>query len=258
MPELPDLQVFSRNLTKALKGKKVTAVEVHNAKKLNVTHQELQDALVGKTLNKVERAGKELHIHFSGDQVLGMHLMLNGKLYLFKDKNEQKYTIVELLFDDNTGLVMADFQGIATPTLNPEENNVPDALSDDLDFKYLSAQLQKKKTAVKNILLDQHIIRGIGNAYADEILWDARISPFSISNKIPEDQVKHLLKSIKQILEDAEQQILKTHPDIIAGEVRDFMVVHNSKKKETPGGHIIHQKPIASRKTYYTDEQVEY
>lgn len=258
MPELPDLQVFSRNLTKALKGKMVTDVIVHNVKKLNATHQELQDAIAGQTLTKVERAGKELHITFSNNTVLGLHLMLNGKLYIFNGKNDQKSSIVELRFDDDSGLVMTDFQGIATPTLNPEESKVPDALSDDMDLKYLAAQLQKKKTAVKNILLDQHIIRGIGNAYADEILWDAKISPFSIANKIPEDKVKHLLKSIKDVLQDAEQQILKKHPDIIAGEVRDFMIVHNAKKKETPYGHAIHQKPIASRKTYYTDEQVEY
>ena len=258
MPELPDLQVFSHNLTKALKGKKVKRVEVHNAKKLNVSSKELSAALEGKTLNRAERSGKELHAHFSGDQVLGLHLMLNGKLYLFKEKNEQKYTIIKILFDDDSGLAMTDFQGIATPTLNPEKTDVPDALSDELDLKYLLAQLQKKKTAVKNILMDQHIVRGIGNAYADEILWDAKISPFSIARQIPEEKVKELLKSIKNVLKDAEKQILKTHPDIIAGEVRDFLQVHNSKKKETPGGHKIHQKPIASRKTYYTDEQVEY
>jgi len=257
MPELPDLQVFSRNLTKVLKGKKVKAVEVHNAKKLNVTHKELQEALIGQTVTKAERAGKEIHLIFN-DHVLGLHMMLNGKLYFFNGKNEQKYTIVEITFDDDSGLIMADFQGIATPTLNPAENIVPDALSDDFDLKYLSAQLQKKKTAVKNILLDQHIVRGIGNAYADEILWDAKISPFSIANKIPEEKVKQLLKSIRGVLADAEKQIIKTHPDIIAGEVRDFMSVHNAKKKESPTGYPIHQKPIASRKTYYTDEQIEY
>jgi len=109
MPELPDLQVFSHNLTKALKGKKVKSVEVHNAKKLNVSARELSTALEGKTLVKAERWGKELHIHFSGGQVLGLHLMLNGKLHFFEGKNEQKYTIIEILFDDNSGLAMTDF-----------------------------------------------------------------------------------------------------------------------------------------------------
>lgn len=73
-------------------------------------------------------------------------------------------------------------------------------------------------------------MRGVGNAYADEILWHARISPFSVSSKIPEAKLKDLVKAIKSVLEDAEQNILKSNPGIINGEVRDFMDIHNSKK----------------------------
>jgi formamidopyrimidine-DNA glycosylase len=86
-------------------------------------------------------------------------------------------------------------------------------------------------------------------------LYDAKLSPFSPSNKIPEIKIKQLVKSIKSVLEDAEKQILKDHPDIISGEYRDFFQVHHSKKKETPKGETIHQKPVGSRKTYYTDGQ---
>ena len=108
------------------------------------------------------------------------------------------------------------------------------------------------------MLLDQKIIKGIGNAYADEILWDAGISPFSVSNKIPADKLKALAASIKTILNNAEKQIKKSHPDIIKGEVRDFLLIHNSKKKTSPGGAQILQKEIGGRKTYYTNEQELY
>jgi formamidopyrimidine-DNA glycosylase len=73
----------------------------------------------------------------------------------------------------------------------------------------LKERLAKSKAVVKSALLDQHIIRGIGNAYADEILWDAGISPFSISNKIPDAEIKALLKSIKSVLQRAEKSIIK-------------------------------------------------
>jgi formamidopyrimidine-DNA glycosylase len=105
------------------------------------------------------------------------------------------------------------------------------------------------------VLMDQKVLRGIGNAYADEILWHAKISPFSMSNKIPADKVEVLIKSIKSVLEDAEKEILKANPDIITGEVRDFLIVHQPRKKTTPQGKTIHQKEVSSRKTYYTDEQ---
>ena len=253
MPELPDLQVFSRNLTKALKGKKLEKIEVKIAQKLNVTEIELSDALVGETLINVTRVGKELHLEFENKHVLGLHLMLHGQLFIFNKTNGQKFTIIELLFDDGTGLTLTDFQKAATPTLNPADNDTPDAL--DFEENYLASKLGATKTPVKTVLMDQKVLRGIGNAYADEILYDAKLSPFSPSNKIPVDKIKQLTKSIKTVLEDAEKHILKAHPDIISGEYREFLQVHLPKKKETPKGETIHQKPVGSRKTYYTDSQ---
>ena len=257
MPELPDLQAFSRNLDKKLAGKTVKEVIIHNAKKLNVSEKDLQAKLEKQKLAAVYRDGKELYIKFSEGDILALHLMLHGKLFFFEGKNDNKYSIIELLFTDDSGLVLTDFQGIATPTLNPEEKEAPDAVDDKAGFTYLKERLGKKKTNIKAVLLDQKIIRGIGNAYADEILWDAGISPFSASNKLPEDKIKDLVKSIHSVLKDAEKQILKSNPDIINGEVRDFMNIHNSKKKHSPKGAPILIKE-GSRKTYYTEEQTLY
>lgn len=254
MPELPDLQVFSRNLTRALQGKKIEKIVCHS-KKLNVSVKDLQDALKGAELTDVERVGKELHFLFDNKHVLGLHLMLNGQLIL-STKEESKSLVIALEFDDGQILSLTDFKGLAAPTLDPKANNTPDAL--EVTAGYLGEKLGKTRTPVKTMLIDQKIIRGIGNAYADEILWDARLSPFSASNKIPAEKVKQLTASIKKVLEDAERQILKDHPDIITGEYRDFMEIYNARKKKTSTGAEILQKPIASRKTYYTKEQEEY
>lgn len=254
MPELPDLQVFSQNLDKKLSGKTLKKITVVNSKKLKTPAAKLKKALEKQQLKKVERVGKELHFEFRNGSVLALHLMLRGQLYLFEGTNDHKYTIIELLFDDDTGLAMADYQGQATPTLDPEERDAPDALSEEVNYKFLQDALQKK-AVIKNVLLDQNVIRGIGNAYADEILWHAGISPFSISNKIPDSKIKSLAKAIKSVLKNAEKQIRKSNPAIISGEVRDFLDIHNSKKKESPKGAAIKHKVVGSRKTYYTDEQ---
>ncbi|RFZ90557.1 Fpg/Nei family DNA glycosylase [Mucilaginibacter conchicola] len=253
MPELPDLEVFSHNLQKKLEGKTLKQVTVHSTK-LNVSHKELQDTLLGQKLSSVYREGKELYFKFSKGDTLALHLMLHGKLYYFDKTNDQKFAIIELLFDDNSGLVLTDFQKAATPTLNPEEKTAPDALSKEGGADYLKTILAKKKTNIKTVLLDQKIIRGIGNAYADEILWDARISPFSVANKIPGDKLKVLVKSIHSVLTDAQKHIISHNPDIIAGEVRDFMLIHNARKKTSPDGAEI-KIDAGTRKTYYTDEQ---
>jgi formamidopyrimidine-DNA glycosylase len=254
MPELPDLQAFSHNLTKKLKGKTLKEITVTESKKLNVSEKELKDILEGHELEKIERAGKELHARFKGGHSLGLHLMLHGGLFLYKDGEEEpKFRIITLKFDDGSSLSLTDFQKAATPTLDPKESDVPDALA--VTTKYLSDKFTKTKTPVKTVLMDQKVLRGIGNAYADEILWHAKISPFSASNKLPLGVVERLAASIKSVLEDAEKEILKANPDIISGEVRDFLVVHQPRKKTTPQGHTIHQREVGSRKTYYTDEQ---
>ncbi|HEX8278749.1 MAG TPA: DNA-formamidopyrimidine glycosylase family protein [Segetibacter sp.] len=255
MPELPDLQVFAKNLNKIYSGKKLLEIKIVNAKSLKDDPAALEAALKGKVLEEVYRTGKELRFRFSGETILGMHLMLYGKLYGFETKNENKYTIVEFYFDGK-GLALTDYQGAANIKLNPEEKAGIDALSEELNLEYLKKALQSK-AKIKKRITDQNIIRGIGNAYADEILWEAKIHHDSVSNKIPEDKIKALAKAIKTVLGNAEKEILKTHPDIIAGEVRDFLKIHNHKKEKSPTGATIKVDKKGGI-TYYTEEQELY
>lgn len=258
MPELPDLNVFAKNLDKQLAGKKVEAINVKNKSKLKVPVSELKKEIEGTKLKKIYREGKELHYEFSNGNILGMHLMLHGNLYLLGEKNDKKNTIVEMHFEKDKVLVLTDYQGAANITLDPEVKDAPDALSDEVNYDFLKEKLSKKKTTIKAFLLDQKNIRGIGNAYADEILWESKIHPESKCNKIPDDRIKALAKDIKSVLMDAEKQILKINPGIISGEERSFLKIHNSKKKESPNGKKIHNKMVNSRITYYTDEQELY
>jgi formamidopyrimidine-DNA glycosylase len=237
MPELPDLQVFSANLNKMIKNKMVAEVTVPVTKKLNVSVAVLKKGIEGQKVKQVIRNGKELLIQFRNGNEIALHLMLHGNLYLVEQIREYKHTIFELLFDDDTGLALTDWQKAAVVTFNPEPKEAPDALSDKITVSYIKRALNKK---------------------ADEILWDARISPFSISAKIPDDPVKALTKSIKKVLHNAEKQIKKTNPDIITGEVRDFLLIHNAHKHESPSGAEIMQKTTGGRKTYYTSEQDLY
>jgi formamidopyrimidine-DNA glycosylase len=254
MPELPDLQVFSKNLSRHFSGKTLERVNVINGAKLKDPPSELKKSIEGAKLNTVCRSGKELRFEFDNDQTLGLHLMLNGELKLFDSENDHRNTIVEFHFSNEKGFAVTDWQGLANVKLNPTDKKGVDALSAELDYKFLSEALQTR-AIIKTVLMNQAIIRGIGNAYADEILWEAGISPFSKSNKIPLDKIKELAKAIKSVLHHAEKQILKKEPDLVSGEVRDFLVIHNARKKESPTGGKILAKMAGGRKTYYTEEQ---
>src|SRR5688572_3157974 len=231
MPELPDIEVFSTNLKKLLAGKKLTEVKVINGKKLKDKPAELSKALEGSILKDVFRSGKEMRFLFSNGNILGMHLMLTGDVFPFDEKNERKSTIVELHFKDGKGIALTDRMKNANVKLNPEEKEGVDALDKELNFKYLK-KIFDRKANIKSVLIDQNQIRGIGNGYSDEILWETRISPFSIANAIPDEKIKELAKTIKKVLKAATNKIYKQHPGLIHGEVRDFLDIHTKTKEK--------------------------
>jgi formamidopyrimidine-DNA glycosylase len=255
MPELPDLEVFAANLHKRFKNKIIKKVGVTVARKLNVTVEEFRDKLEGRQLEKVSRDGKTLQLHFDHDIVVGLHLMLHGEIRPL-DEEEVKFQIVSFHFENGDAFALTDFQKAATPTLNPAVSAVPDALG--LDLKYFTDLLAKKKVQIKVLLMDQKHIRGIGNTYADEILWEARISPFSIAKAIPEAGVKKLLKSIKLVLEKEVGDIAQKLPVELNGEVNDFLRIHHPDLEKSPTGVKIQVEKKGARKTYYTDEQRLY
>lgn len=257
MPELPDIHVFSNNLKLMFAGQKLMKLKVVNGKKFQDSQKELSGELEGKTLKDIYRSGKELRLLFSGNALLGMHLMLTGDIFPFDKKNESKFTIVEFHFSNGKGFALTDRMRNANIKLNPEDKKGIDALDKGLNHKYLKS-IFKRKAQVKNIMLDQNLIRGIGNSYSDEILWLTKISPFSVCEAIPDEKVKELAVNIKKVLRKEIANIMKNYPGLIHGEVKDFMKIHTRQKTHSPTGFPIQIEKRGMLKTYYTSEQVLY
>lgn len=254
MPELPDLAVFSENLQARLQGKTVHSVECHKA--IRLSPEELRNALCNTSIASVRRAGKETAFVFSNQAILLVHLMLEGEFSITSDPGAVSFRMLTLGLGGQS-LVVSDPKGRATIKLNPSPSPVPDAL--EVDGTYLRSKISaRRKKGVKAFLIDQSILRGIGNAYVDEILWHARIAPKSIVGKIPDHVIDNLMVSIRSVLTDAIEQIKKRSPETFSEEVRDFLCVHNPKRSESPTGHQIMTERVASRITYFTEEQVLY
>ncbi|WP_316800268.1 DNA-formamidopyrimidine glycosylase family protein [Pedobacter frigidisoli] len=257
MPELPDLEVISKNLNKKIAHQKLINIELLVDRKSNASEQELQHALTGKVLNQIFRTGKELHFSFSEGVTLGLHLMLHGEIKIADKDDQVKHTILKLTFPSSS-LVLTDWQKQATPTLNPEPSSVPDALDQSFNRQYLMTALAKKKGEIKSVLMDQKFVRGIGNAYADEILYKASISPMSIAIKLDEPAITSLHNSIIEVLNNAISSITSADPDRISGENREFMEVHRPKTKNTKKGEQILINEKGGRKSYYVESQRSY
>jgi formamidopyrimidine-DNA glycosylase len=253
MPEIPDLNIFRINLAKQLIGKELSSISIHILRRLKLPEGVFKEALEGQVLTAINRKGKQLYFVFREQRVLSLQLMLYGSMHWYEGKNENKFTIAELLFSDGTGLAITDWQKAVILTLDPEISKVPDALG--LPDGYLNNALKGIGKPIKTVLQEGKIVQGIGNAYVDEILYAAKISPFSVADKIPEEKIKVLTKAIGTVLTDAEAHILKNFPDTITEKERDFLRVHLPKHKQTPAGEIILHAEIASRKTYYTESQ---
>lgn len=254
VPELPDIEVFSKNLDQLFAGRKLLKLKVVNGKKLPDTAASLNKNLAGKLLKKVYRSGKEFRFAFADETILGLHLMLTGDLFVFEQKNEHHSTIVELYFEGMKNLALTDRMKNAWVALNPEDRAGADAL--ELDFKKLK-EIFNRKTGIKNVLIDQDLIRGIGNGYSDEILWETRIHPYSTALAIPDEKIRELVKVIPKLLLEATRKIDKAYPGIIQNEVKEFLKIHRNKDK-SPTGFPIQIDTQGRRKTYYTEEQVLY
>lgn len=257
MPELPDIEVFARNLDKQFAGKKLVKVKIVNGDKLKDKPADYSKRLAGKKLVRIYRSGKEMRFEFQDGTLLGLHLMLTGDIFIFDKKNERTSTIAELHFEDGSGFVLTDRMRNANIKLDPEDKKGVDAISPELNFKYLKAALQRK-TSIKKVLINQDIIRGIGNSYSDEILWETKISPYSIAEAIPDDKIKELVKNIKKRLKKEITQIYKAYPGKVNVEVKDFMNIHSKTKTKSPTGAPIIVDDSSMMKTYYTNEQKLY
>lgn len=261
MPELPELEVFSQNLDKRLAGKTVEGVTIWRVtpRRHNFSSEKINEALKGSTLEEVRREGKEVHFLFTDDHRLGVHLMLSGRFDITADPESVKSKRLGMKLGEGEWLVVSDPDGLATFALDPPAETVPDALSQDCDVEYLRRALQKaKRVAIKSFLASPGNLRGIGNAYSDEILWACRIAPESHCDRLPDGKIAELHRAIHTVLRDAIAQIKRIAPDALGGEIRGFLKIHDPEKTHCPNGHPIRHKTIAEKKSYFCEEQVEY
>lgn len=260
MPELPDLHIFSENLNKIILGKPIVGVRVFNPRKID-RPETFREKIIGTEIAATARDGKEIRFSLANQNSFNVHLMLHGKLFVCAHGEAETLSgkMAALDFADGQSLALADFQGLCKVTLNARASMVPDALSETFTADYFAGILRKNQVKnIKALLIDQSIVRGIGNAYVDEILYEAGISPESVAGKIPEEKAGDLYRAIPAVLEWAIQKIREISPDIINGEERSFLKVHNHRKKETDKGEKIIVKDVAAKKTYFADTQTKY
>lgn len=217
MPELPEVETIRIGLEKNIRSRIISEITVLEKKQLI---GDLSDA-VGKKIVKLHRSGKYLGLELSNGFYLNIHLKMTGQLLFAKDKNHTifKYRIpftkshelpnnttrIIIKFTDGALLFYNDLRkfGWIKITKKPEFPNSPDILSSEFSFQYLLTVIKKTKKPIKTFLLDQQKLAGIGNIYANEILFTSKIHPLVSANTLTKLQTTTLYQTIIQIIKSA-------------------------------------------------------
>lgn len=228
MPELPEVETVRVGLARLLKGREIIEVDFDWPKSFPNAKSDVKQFLIGAKVVKVARRAKVLLIELSSKYSLVIHLKMTGQL-VFRAKKDSfgaghpskslvgelpdKSTRVILTFKDDSRLFFNDQRKFGWMRLMPTAEVVtldffkkvgPEPLSDDFDWQDMKERLLRRpKTNIKAALLDQTVIAGVGNIYADESLWGAKIHPTRLVHTLNNKEFRRLYEQLVAVLKVA-------------------------------------------------------
>lgn len=220
MPELPEVETVRRGLAPWVTGKKIKDIEVvHKGGNRSSTYAPVSSAKGAKIIS-LQRRGKFLWFELNRNLALVAHLGMSGQFLVqdrkspdekhlrvriycgdkrkeirFVDQRTFGWVAIDDLVSENGRMIPSSFQRIA-----------PDIFDQEFDEKETILRILRKKSAIKRVLLDQKVMSGVGNIYADEALWRAKIHPERMANSLDPQEIKSLLAAVKKVMSQALKQ----------------------------------------------------
>lgn len=280
MPELPEVETVRRGLHTLLLGKVVQSQTHDTPKGFPNTTSDVRQFLIGATVTDVRRRAKVLMIDLSTGYSLVVHLKMTGQLVYVGDTRfgaghpndslvnalPDKSTRVTLTFSDNSSLYFNDQRKFGWMRLLPtlEIPNIPfmqkvgpEPLSDDFSVNDFAQRLARRpKTNIKAALLDQSVIAGVGNIYADESLWGAKVHPKRLVSSLTENEIQLLYTDLREVMNLAIQKGGSSNHTYInaegkKGSYMDFARAFRREGLPCPRcGALIEKSRVAGRGTH--------
>lgn len=207
MPELPEVETVRRGLTRLVQGATIAHVEVRYPKMVTPDADVFTAELISRKIERIDRRGKYLLFRFSGDLTMVSHLRMEGKYDVQPEGSPvSKHTHVIFHLTDNRELRYTDTRKFGRMQLVPtgEETTLapslgklgPEPTAETLTLAYMVKIFSKSHKVVKPFLLDQTRIAGLGNIYADEVLWLSKINPLTPVDTLTPSQLSELRQNI--------------------------------------------------------------
>ena len=246
MPELPEVEVVRRSLSNFIPGLKINKVNIFNSNLRFKISKNLKKNVEKQKITSISRRAKFLLIKLQNNKVILIHLGMTGKIFIKNKKTEstlvtsfyydnkfkKKHNHLILYLNNSTELIYNDvrkFGFIKILEFDQLQYNQhiyklgPEPLSKNFNYNYLLSAVRKCKKNVKNFLMDQKYISGLGNIYANEILFSSSINPRKLVKKISNGQVVKIVLNTKKILMRSIQ--------LGGSSIRDFNTVSGQKGK---------------------------
>ncbi len=217
MPELPEVQTTVNGLNKTVRGRKIADVWTSYKSPFYKDKEEIKNPkffakfkkkVIGQKILKAQRRAKNILIHLSNHETILVHMKMTG--HFVYDRPLTTFVRLDFKLDNGKHLALSDMRKFAKVTLVKTselekslhlEHLGQEPLEKNFQFTIFNLQIQKKpRSKIKQVLMDQTLISGIGNIYSDEILWRAGVHPLSHPEKIPDKNLRAIFKATKETL----------------------------------------------------------
>lgn len=230
MPELPEVELVAQSLNKLVSERKIVVAELLRERLVPGTSPaEFAEKLNGAAINFVHRRGKHILFDLDNNKTLIVHLRMSGRFMLLPVERElPKFTHAIFYLDDESRLIFSDQRHFGMMKIVETENLyeakelkylAPEPFSVDFNPKYFRAALKTSKRSLKEFLLDQTKVLGLGNIYASEAMFLAKINPQTAADKVSAPKADILFEKIRSVLAEsmAHGSTLNVNPENIDG-----------------------------------------
>ncbi len=256
MPELPEVETVARSIARIV-GRRIVSAEFTCTRVLRGDPDRMSADLAGRRIRGIRRRGKFIVIDLDGGYCLTVHLGMTGKLLLGGATGRHTHAVVNL---DRGVLRYEDPRQFGKLEAGP---GLPERLRKlgpeplEITLAEFAARLGRRKARIKTVLLDQHFIRGVGNIYADEALFRARIHPLAIGARLRLERVRRLHTAIVEVLAQAIEKGGSSISDYVDAEGRQGFFQFEHRVYQRTGepcvrcGAPIRRILVAQRGTHY-------
>lgn len=266
MPEIAEVETVRNTLKSMILNKKIVDVNIIYPKIIESDINDFKDILIGRKFIDIDRIGKWLMFDLN-DYYLLSHLRMEGKYFVKKSTDDIiKHEHIIISFEDGTDLRYHDTRKFGRMNLVKKSDidkveaikkQGIEANSEKLTKEYLYEKIHKKNIPIKSLLLDQTIISGLGNIYANEVMFDARINPSRLGKDISLNECDLIVKASKKIIDAAIKDggtTIKSYTSSlgVTGRFQQHLMVHKREGKECKVcGTLIENIKIGGRSTYF-------